>query len=390
MKTQNSVAQAHDPKPSINKRLGLGAFSISLLVHGLFVLVAVVFLYKWIDPPPEPQQEAVMMPGSDPGGDTVSKVKVQQHQRNIAVAHLSRPKILTVGSSDVFLPEGNPEMLDSALPSGPAMGAPPGPPVGVGNPGTNTPGGPIGGSKIFVTPLGGTQLTEGAIAGRFYDFKQTQSGKPTKDYQISRYSDFTSRVTDLQDAGFRETGFKKFFQAPDTLYLSQLAIPLTDASAGPKFFNVANKVKPSGWFVHYKGKASINRDITFRFVGTGDDYLSVYVKDRPRLIAAWPSHRTQVSGKWEPSEPIDDSAATPLPGGPLVKGDWIKLKRGESLDLDIGIGECPGGKVGFVLMIEEKGVEYPIASNGAPILPLFTSGPRSHHGGFQKLGVQLG
>ena len=49
------------------------------------------------------------------------------------------------------------------------------------------------------------------------------------------------------------------------------------------------------------------------------------------------------------------------------------MKKGEKVQFDIGIGECPGGKVGFVLMIEEKDGKYRTMANGQKILPLFTT-----------------
>lgn len=296
------------------------------------------------------------------------------------------PKIISIGISDFTLPDTSSQVMDSALPmnmssvgssgAGVGNGGGKGPGNGLGNgPGDGLGMGP-GIGKGFMTPFGSSTAGAGSMPGRFYDFKQMPDGKPTKGYSISNSEDFTSRVNKIQDSGYRETAFRKFFQAPDTLYLTQLAIPVTDANAGPKFFNVEGKVKPSGWFVHYEGAVRCDRDITFRFVGIGDDYLAVYSNNRPRVIAPWPQTRTQVIGRWDPSEPIADrSAPSPLPGGPMGKGDWVRLKKGELLDLDIGLGESPGGKVGFVLMIEEKDAPYRTASNGEKILPLFTTEP---------------
>lgn len=360
----------------------MGAFSISLLVHGLFALVAALFLYKWVYPP-EPELVSTGPVGGTRGGEATTKVKTQSHP-TIPVSLSNDHRIKTDRPASFSLPEASSDLADAALPmplsvlGGEAGTKMPGDGHGLNAPGVgNKPGSGFrpGGGEGFMTPFGTNVAVQGSMPGRFYDFKQTRDGKPTEGYQVTRYGDFTSRVSKLQDSGFRELAFRKFFQAPDTLYLTQIAIPLTNANSGPTFFNVADKVKPSGWFVHYQGDVSADRDIIFRFVGTGDDYVSVFVKGLPRMIAAWPSLRAGVSGRWVPSEPIDENAATPLPGGPLVKGDWIKLKKGEKLDLDIGIGECPGGKVGFVLMVEEKGVKYRTAPNGAPVLPLFTTQP---------------
>jgi hypothetical protein len=64
---------------------------------------------------------------------------------------------------------------------------------------------------------------------------------------------------------------------------------------------------------------------------------------------------------------------SPLGGVPLVFGDWIDLKAGEVVDISIGIGERPGGKVGFVLQVEQEGVTYERDAKGRKVLPLFTT-----------------
>jgi hypothetical protein len=280
------------------------------------------------------------------------------------------------------LPDSSTEMMNVSMPStmtassGEGGGAGGGSGGGLGpgmGPGTGPGSGPgLGNAFIDTTPFGSKQEFAGAMPGRFYDFKQTRQGKPVEGYEVASREHFTERVLKIQDADFRPTAFKKFFEAPDPLYLSQIAIALTDAGSAPKHFNVADKVKPSGWLIHYHGNVVADRDIIVRFVGVGDDYLSVFVKGRPRMINAWPDIRSTVMGRWKPDEPAE-SEATPLPGCPLVIGDWVKFRRGEKVELDIAIGERPGGKVGFVLMVEEKDAQYRTMSNGAKVLPLFTT-----------------
>ncbi|MEO5712266.1 MAG: hypothetical protein ABIT37_02160 [Luteolibacter sp.] len=386
MKTHDSLPSApRENKPTVAKRLGLGAFSISLLVHGLFALVAILFLYKWVYPP---EAEAITTPGSLSGGGTegatVSKVQIQHRQ---SLASALNPQIRSTAPSNLVLPDSSPKMADVALPvsmnnlgsagQGGGAGGGNGPGNGPGNGLGNGLGIGPGAGAGFMTPFGGNIAVDGSLPGRFYDFKQTAKGKPTEGYEIGRSIDYSSRVNDIQSAGFRDLAFRKFYQAPDTLYLTQIAIATTDANAAPEFFNVADKVKPSGWLIHYKGSVSVNRDITFRFAGAADDYLGVAAKGHMVLISAWPSLRGEVSQRWKAELPIDDQGASHIPGSGLTTGNWIKLKRGESLDLSIGIGERPGGKVGFALLIEEKGVEYRTGSNGAKVLPLFTTQPIS-------------
>ncbi|MCW1922874.1 hypothetical protein OKA05_09955 [Luteolibacter arcticus] len=362
------------------RRFAWGAFSISVLVHGIFVLLAIFYFYTWIkQPPPE-----VTNPGGGGGGNkgaSATRIQTRAH----AVAPAMTPGKVTVAGviSDVVLPDSTIEMMDVGMPSsvmassGEGGGSNGGKGLGIGSgvgSSTGMGSGPgVGNGFMDTTPFGSREEVAGAMPGRFYDFKQTRQGKAVEDYVVTRYEDFGSRVTKIHDGNFRPTAFRKFFEAPDILHLTQIAIPLSDAGSAPKFFNVADKVKPSGWLIHYRGEVVCNRDVNFRFVGTGDDYLGVFVKGRCKLVAAWPGVRPHVIGKWEPAEPISTSAPTPLPGGPLTSGDWIRAKKGEKLELDIGIGECPGGKVGFVLMIEEKDVEYRTTSNGQKVLPLFTT-----------------
>ncbi|MEK7954378.1 hypothetical protein [Luteolibacter soli] len=366
------------------RRFGWGAFSISLLVHGIFILLAIFYFYKWIDAPKEEVPD--FLPGGGGGGNKgAAPSKVQTKARAMAPA-TSRRITVAGATSNFVLPDSSTEVMDVGMPSanvssgeGGGSGGGKGGGIGTGM-GTGTgPGSGPGVGKGFVdtSPFGSKQQVAGALPGRFYDFKQTRQGKPVKDYDTANRDHYTERVNDIQNSDFRPTAFKKYFEAPDPLYLSQIASSLTDADAAPKYFNVADKVKPSGWLIHYHGNVVSDRDITIRFLGVGDDYISVFVKGRPRMINGWPDIREAVMGRWKPDEPVESSGGTPLTGCPLVTGDWVKFKKGEKVELDIAIGERPGGKVGFVLMVEEKGGTYRTMSNGAKILPLFTTEPIS-------------
>jgi len=52
-------------------------------------------------------------------------------------------------------------------------------------------------------------------------------------------------------------------------------------------------------------------------------------------------------------------------------GDWIDLKAGEAHELDIIIGESPGGHFLAMLNVEVDGVEYEKNHRGSPIFPMF-------------------
>jgi hypothetical protein len=364
------------------RRFGWGAFSISVLVHGIFALLAIFYFFSWIQAPKEEVPNFV--PGGGGGGNKgASASKIQTRARAMAPTTM-RKIAVDGGSSNFTLPDSSTEVMDMGMPSanvssgeGGGSGGGKGGGIGSGM-GTGTgPGFGPGTGKGFIdtTPFGSKQEVAGAMPGRFYDFKQTRQGKPVEDYDTANREHFTERVNKIQDADFRPTAFKRFFEAPDSLYLSQIAIPLSDAGAAPKFFNVADKVKPSGWLIHYHGEVVTDRDITVRFVGVGDDYISVFVKGKPRMINGWPDIRATVMGRWKPEDPDESAKASPFPGCPLVVGDWVKVKKGEKTGIDIAIGERPGGKVGFVLMVEEKDGKYRTMASGQKILPLFTTEP---------------
>lgn len=219
--------------------------------------------------------------------------------------------------------------------------------------------------------FGSTSRSSGGLEGWLYDFKQKPDGREIA-YDLGDRSEFVDRAVRLQRSDFSEASLSRHFRAPNSLFLTHLAIPFSNASDGPKFFGAEDSIKPSGWIAHYRGKIIVPKSGTYRFSGFGDDYIVVMLNGRMRLVACWPDIQDSIRGRWKPSEPTG-AYQSPIGGQPLVFGDWVNLKEGQTLDFGLAIGERPGGKVGFVLQIEEKGVEYRTAPDGRPILPLFTT-----------------
>lgn len=181
----------------------------------------------------------------------------------------------------------------------------------------------------------------------------------------------------MQRGRFSEASLDRYFRAPNNLYLSHLAIANSPADKGPEYFGAKDAIRPSGWVAAYRGRIAAPRSGFYRFSGFGDDYLVVMLKGRVCLSACWPETQARVAGRWNSSEPTG-KYKSPYDGGqPLIYGDWVKLEKGEPVDVVIAIGERPGGKVGFVLNIEERGREYRKAPDGRPILPLFSIDPVS-------------
>lgn len=211
------------------------------------------------------------------------------------------------------------------------------------------------------------------LRGTLVDFKKKPSGSPVKDYDVRNPTHFIEAPLRLQRADFSESSLRRHFQAPQNLVLNHLAIGYAQADTGPKNFGAENDIKPSGWFAHYRGTVKAARSGTYRLHGRGDDYLSVYIGGKAKLHGHWPDCFERYVGTWKGSE-----SAQPGPfGNTLIIGDWFTVKEGDTMEIDIAIGERPGGKVGFVLQIEEQGQTYRTDKQGRSILPLFQLAPIS-------------
>jgi hypothetical protein len=179
-----------------------------------------------------------------------------------------------------------------------------------------------------------------------YDFKQKPDGGEVT-YDLTDRADFVDRFLRLRRAKFSEASLSRHFQAPNRLFLNHLAIAPSPASSGPEFFGAQGEIKPSGWLVHYSGRITVPKSGSYRFSGLGDDCMVVTFNGRTRLVACWSDMQEEMAGRWKPGK-------------------------------STGSFESPfSGMVGFVLHIEEKGVDYRKASDGRPILPLLATSPIS-------------
>ena len=106
-------------------------------------------------------------------------------------------------------------------------------------------------------------------------------------------------------------------------------------------------------------------------MGGGDDVLIVRFGGKVVLDRCW----YQQDQEWKAARNYD-YGYTGIPNG-FARGDAMRLKAGQFYDMEVLIGEQPGGLVFFSLLLEEEGVEYRRDGKGNPILPVFrlASGP---------------
>lgn len=370
--------------------MGLPAISISLLIHGIFALLAIFFFYKWVEPPEEPKVD--FLPGGGgggSGGETAHRVQTRMQQLAASPA-LSR-KVTVEGAASFTLPEPS-AMMDVGLPmdsmlgsagAGGGTGGGRGAGDGTGVGGGRGPGAGPGsgfGFGMSTTPFGSKQERPSALKGFLYDLKQNPEGKGTPGAvasmaRIPESAAFMGpRVAELVRKNFSDDSVKDYLKAPDALYLSNLAIPVTDAAKGPELFGAKDKMQPSGWVAHYRGRLKAPKAMHFRFVAYGDDFVIVRVKGQTRMIAAYHEMRKHLYGRWEPSDTDRERRGL---GWSMTNGDWISLRKGETFDIEITVGECPGGHVALMLLVEERRGDYRSDRDGFPILPIFTTEPIS-------------
>lgn len=164
----------------------------------------------------------------------------------------------------------------------------------------------------------------------------------------------------------------RFYRVTQPLYSTQIYIPMMDAKEAPKAFGAEKTVRPSMWLIHYKGQVVPPETGRFRFVGYADNWIAVAVNGETALVASHPGTNFPKT-QWKSPERLGMKAGK----GKLSVGDWIDFKKGVPFDIDIAMGERPGGSFGAFLMLEEEGGSYETSQDGKfPILPIFQVAPR--------------
>ncbi len=216
--------------------------------------------------------------------------------------------------------------------------------------------------------FGQSLQSEAALMGVLYDLKQTQSHQPTN-VDAETYSKV---VDDFLSKGWDESVLERYYRVSKPLYTTQIFIPNMNANLAPKAFGAEKTVKPSRWIIHYKGQVSAPESGSYRFWGIADDVMAVAVNGKTVLVGnRRDTHLPKTLAAWQPSGRDGAHAGD----GTLRPGDWMDLKAGEIVDLDVIIGERPGGIFNAFLMIEKQGANYVTDRKGFPVLPILQIAP---------------
>ena len=219
-----------------------------------------------------------------------------------------------------------------------------------------------------VTLFGGGQTIGNDFIGTFYDFKRSPTGR---DHPMSDER-FVGELVQFVSGGWRPSRLSaRYYSSPKNLYATSFVIPPIRSQIAPAAFDELGTIGYA-WAVHYRGQLVYPKDIKFRFWGMGDDVLVVAVDKEVVLNACWPDGNWgtyAIGGNWTSSAENDYRYYM---GNNLARGgDWIELKAGVPREMDVLIGEVPGGTFCSMLAAQVEGVEYPRNRQGGHIYPMF-------------------
>lgn len=352
----------HRPNRTLWQRLGGEGLALSILIHVLLVIIAVIWVVSTVTDlsgKKDPNTFATGAGGGS-GGPKAKEYKTKLQPKNV--------KALTKTSSRITSKNANASMSISSVPtmanplatagavgggSSKGFGGGSGGGIGTGK-GTG-----VGGGKNFVSLFGmkgSTAVGTGGLLGTFYDLKQTSGRQPTAMLDgKTGIAPYRAAVRDFLEAGWSPGKLSKFYKAPDTLISGQLFITGRSANDAPKAFEVEKEVKPSRWVIHYRCYVEVPSSLPFRFVGSGDDFLLVRWN---RKIALDDGYETYLAGGGNYKDfgvkVTQEYKVDRKPGSlhRLKAGPWIQATKGTKVPVEVLIGETPGGVFDCYLAIE--------------------------------------
>lgn len=354
------------------RQIGGGGLTLSLMVHaGLIVLAGFIVVVAQSGETPV---DFLPGGGTSRGAQASSdlKHKVQQKQRKSLSKAMPKQRLQSTSmNAEVVLPDlpvdslGVPDISSH---------------FGKGSLGRSSGFGTAGAGSGFGTGFGAGSVKGfmgmtffgkaggGGMAGTFYDLKQNPQRKPTN-YTDSEAA-YAEIINDAAVKKFVPETMKNYYAASQKMSFTFLAIPNMAATEGPKAFAVEKEVEPRAWFVHYTATIEAPEPGEYRFVGFFDDALLVYINNKIVLDGSWyPIH--------DHGEKRRDADIRQDFGGPQVAanrhayaGKWFKVSG--PVRLDIVVGERPGGRVGGMLLVQNKKTKYPKRADETPILPVFS------------------
>jgi hypothetical protein len=350
------------PRRTLWQRLGGEGLALSVLVHIVLVLIAIVWVVSTVTDgagKKDPNSFATGA-GGGAGGPKAKEFKTKLQPKNIKSLAKTNTRITSKNANASLAVASLPSMSNPLLSAGAigggaskGFGGGSGGGIGAGK-GTG-----VGGGRNFVSLFGmkgGPNANAGGLIGTLYDLKQTADRKPTSAAPANTgIPPYRASVREFLESGWSAGRLQKFFKSPDKLVSGQLFITGRSADDAPKAFEVEKLMKPSRWVVHYRCYVEMPSSLPFRFVGSGDDFLIVRWN---RKIALDDGYETYLAGggnykdfgvKVSQEYKID---RRPGSLSRLKAGPWIQVTKGTKVPVEVLIGETPGGVFDCYLAIE--------------------------------------
>jgi hypothetical protein len=208
------------------------------------------------------------------------------------------------------------------------------------------------------------------LVGYLYDLKQTSDRKPTG-MTPENYHQILMRFV---RAGWDESILAPYYKSSKPLYTSHILISNMDSQEGPRAFGLDGEVQPKMWIIWYKATVSAPATADYRFAGFCDDILLVRIAGKTVLDGSINPVATQLTV----NTPWPQKWVAPIPEvpnyGQLREGIVASMNQGEPANMDVIIGEEPGGQFNASLFVLRTDKTYPNTTAGEPILPLFQLG----------------
>ena len=349
------------PRRTLWQRLGGEGLALSVLVHIVLVLIAIVWVVSTVTDGAGKKDPNAFATGAGggAGGPKAKEFKTKLQPKNIKSLAKTNMRITSKNANASLAVASLPSMSNPLLSAG-AIGGGASKGFGGGS------GGGIGGGKgvgagggrNFVSLFGmkGSSLGASGLIGTLYDLKQTADRKPTSAAPANTgIAPYRTSVREFLESGWSAGRLQRFFKSPDKLVSGQLFITGRSADDAPKAFEVEKLMKPSRWVVHYRCYVEMPSSMPFRFVGSGDDFLIVRWN---RKIALDDGYETYLAGGGNYKDfgvkVTQEFKVDRRPGGlhRLKAGPWIQVTKGTKVPVEVLIGETPGGVFDCYLAIE--------------------------------------
>jgi hypothetical protein len=350
------------PKRTLWQRLGGEGLALSVLVHIILVLIAIVWVVSTVTDGAGKKDPNAFATGAGggAGGPKAKEFKTKLQPKNIKSLAKTNTRITSKNTNSAMAISSLPSMSNPLLSAGAigggaskGFGGGSGGGIGAGK-GTG-----VGGGRNFVSLFGmkgGPNANAGGLIGTLYDLKQTADRKPTSAAPANTgIAPYRTSVREFLESGWSAGRLQRFFKSPDKLVSGQLFITGRSADDAPKAFEVEKLMKPSRWVVHYRCYVEMPSSMPFRFVGSGDDFLIVRWN---RKIALDDGYETYLAGGGNYKDfgvkVTQEYKVDRRPGGlhRLKAGPWIQVTKGTKVPVEVLIGETPGGVFDCYLAIE--------------------------------------